>query len=179
MEIGNTEINYVSSSQQSDVGIAGANVSGVATVSGQTTVKDTPQFPDTVTISPQAASVQAAKAATPAQGSTKAADTSNGGAVTGSVSGNGAQKANGVLKQNASKQNASKQNEVKQKQDATQKGLAQGVNKAYFAVDDKHNVVIRIVDSQGKVVKQVPPEDYLKMVDSMKQADSHLFHTKA
>lgn len=178
MEIGNTEINYVSVSQQSDVGIAGANTAGVAATSGQTTVKDTPQFPDSVTISPQAASAQAS-AATPAQGSTNAADTSSGATVSGNGSQNGPQKASGALNQNASKQNTSKQNGIKQIQDAEQKNLSQGVNKAYFAVDDKRNVVIRIVDSQGKVVKQVPPEDYLKMVDAMKQADSHLFHTKA
>ncbi|MEO5361126.1 MAG: flagellar protein FlaG [Nitrospirota bacterium] len=36
--------------------------------------------------------------------------------------------------------------------------------KAFFAVDDDKNVVIKVTDSAGKVVRQIPAEDYLKMV---------------
>lgn len=49
-------------------------------------------------------------------------------------------------------------------------------NKAFFAVDDNKNVVIRIVNADGKVLKQVPPEDYLKMVERMEESAQKLFH---
>lgn len=50
--------------------------------------------------------------------------------------------------------------------------------KAFFAVDDNKNVVIRIVDAQGKVVKQIPPEEYLKSVQAMETSNQKLFHTE-
>jgi uncharacterized FlaG/YvyC family protein len=51
--------------------------------------------------------------------------------------------------------------------------------KAYFAVDENKNVVIKIEDENGKVVRQIPPEEYLKMVDKIKQSAEKLFHTVA
>jgi uncharacterized FlaG/YvyC family protein len=54
-----------------------------------------------------------------------------------------------------------------------------GNRKAYFAVDDKKNVVIKIEDENGKVVRQIPPEEYLKMVDKIEQSAEKLFHTVA
>ncbi|MBF0537103.1 MAG: flagellar protein FlaG [Nitrospirae bacterium] len=52
--------------------------------------------------------------------------------------------------------------------------------KAYFAIDDiTHSVVIRVADYQGKVIRQIPPEDYLKMAETMKKTQESLFSTKA
>jgi uncharacterized FlaG/YvyC family protein len=50
-------------------------------------------------------------------------------------------------------------------------------NKAYFAIDDTKNVVIRIEDEKGNLVRQIPPEEYLKMKDKIKQNVEELFHT--
>lgn len=51
--------------------------------------------------------------------------------------------------------------------------------KAVFAVDDEKNVVIRFVDKKGKVVQQVPPEEYLDMITRLKESTENLFSTKA
>jgi uncharacterized FlaG/YvyC family protein len=51
--------------------------------------------------------------------------------------------------------------------------------KAVFAVDDQKNVVIRFVDKKGKVVRQVPPEEYLDMISKLKESTEQLFSTKA
>lgn len=51
--------------------------------------------------------------------------------------------------------------------------------KAVFAVDDDKNVVVRFVDKKGKVVQQVPPEEYLDMISKFKDVNAHLFSTKA
>ncbi len=41
--------------------------------------------------------------------------------------------------------------------------------KAVFAIDDNKNVVIQLLDEDGKVVQQIPPEDYLEMVKNLKK----------
>lgn len=51
--------------------------------------------------------------------------------------------------------------------------------KAFFAVDENKNVVIRVVDSEGNLIKQIPPEEFLKMVEILKQNREHLFHKEA
>ncbi len=51
--------------------------------------------------------------------------------------------------------------------------------KAYFAVDDKKNVVIKVEDSKGNVVRQIPPEDYIKMSETLRELTNNLFHTTA
>jgi len=51
--------------------------------------------------------------------------------------------------------------------------------KAVFAVDDQKNVVIRFIDKKGKIVRQVPPEEYLDMISKLKENTEHLFSTKA
>ncbi len=51
--------------------------------------------------------------------------------------------------------------------------------KAFLAVDENKNVVIRVIDSDGKVIRQIPPEDYLKMAASLKEIAKNLFHTEA
>ncbi|MCI4624443.1 MAG: flagellar protein FlaG [Candidatus Magnetoovum sp. WYHC-5] len=48
--------------------------------------------------------------------------------------------------------------------------------KAYFDVDENNNVVIKIVSNDGEVIKQIPPEDYIKMVEGMKESVKNLFH---
>ncbi|MCI4624511.1 MAG: flagellar protein FlaG [Candidatus Magnetoovum sp. WYHC-5] len=53
------------------------------------------------------------------------------------------------------------------------------VNKAYFAVDEKaQQVVIRIVNPDGELLKQIPPEEYLKLVERMKVSYQNLFHAE-
>ncbi len=51
--------------------------------------------------------------------------------------------------------------------------------KAVFAVDDDKNVVIRFVDKKGKVVQQMPPEEYLDMISKLRASTENLFSTKA
>ncbi len=51
--------------------------------------------------------------------------------------------------------------------------------KAVFAVDKDENVVIRFIDKKGKVVRQVPPEEYLDMISKLKESTSNLFSAKA
>jgi uncharacterized FlaG/YvyC family protein len=48
--------------------------------------------------------------------------------------------------------------------------------KTYFAVDENKNVVIRITDDNGKVVKQIPPEDYLQAAQKLEENMKSLFH---
>lgn len=42
--------------------------------------------------------------------------------------------------------------------------------KAVFAIDDNKNVVIQVLDEDGKVIKQLPPDDYLDMVKKIKES---------
>ncbi|MFY9270025.1 MAG: flagellar protein FlaG [Candidatus Manganitrophaceae bacterium] len=48
--------------------------------------------------------------------------------------------------------------------------------KAFFAVDENKNVVIRIKDAEGNVVKQIPPAEYLKMTETLSESSKNLFH---
>ena len=41
--------------------------------------------------------------------------------------------------------------------------------KAVFVIDDDKNVVIQLLDKDGNVVRQMPPEDYLDMVRTLKE----------
>ncbi|QWR76717.1 flagellar protein FlaG [Candidatus Magnetomonas plexicatena] len=58
----------------------------------------------------------------------------------------------------------------------TEKPAEANESKAVFAVDENKNVVIRILDSGGKVVKQIPAEDYVKMAQQLEQSAKSLFH---
>ena len=51
--------------------------------------------------------------------------------------------------------------------------------RAYFALDDNKNVVIRIVDEEGNVIRQIPPEEFLKTVDTLKENMQNLLHLEA
>lgn len=51
--------------------------------------------------------------------------------------------------------------------------------KAFFAVDENKNVVIRIMDDEGNVVKQIPPAEYLKMAETLSESRKTLFHLEA
>lgn len=46
--------------------------------------------------------------------------------------------------------------------------------KAFFAVDGS-SVVIRIVDSDGNMVRQIPPEEYLTMSEQLLETSKNLF----
>jgi len=46
--------------------------------------------------------------------------------------------------------------------------------RAFFAIDENSRVVIRIVDSEGKIVRQIPPEEFLKAVEALKENMQHL-----
>lgn len=51
--------------------------------------------------------------------------------------------------------------------------------KVYFAIDKNDDVIIRIIDSKtGKVVKQIPPEEYLEMSKVLKETTGKLFHVE-
>jgi uncharacterized FlaG/YvyC family protein len=48
--------------------------------------------------------------------------------------------------------------------------------KAFFAIDENKNVVIKVVDQEGNLVRQIPPEEYLKVAESMKMISKKLLH---
>lgn len=50
------------------------------------------------------------------------------------------------------------------------------IHKAFFAVDENENVVIRVVDSEGRIVKQFPPEEYLRAAEVLKGTVQNLLH---
>lgn len=61
------------------------------------------------------------------------------------------------------------------------KEQARDATKAYFAIDDNKNVVIRVVDSKGNIIQQIPSEAMQKMADEFKKklAAGDLFNMKA
>ncbi|QWR76484.1 flagellar protein FlaG [Candidatus Magnetomonas plexicatena] len=72
---------------------------------------------------------------------------------------------------------------LKKQQDAKGKDVQESLataSKAYYSVEnDTNRVVIKIVDNKGNVVKQIPPEDYLKAAKLMNMTTQELFYTKA
>lgn len=48
--------------------------------------------------------------------------------------------------------------------------------KAFFAVDENKNVVIKVVDSDGNLIRQIPPEEFLKVAESLKNVTKKLLH---
>ncbi len=46
---------------------------------------------------------------------------------------------------------------------------------AYFSLDEDGNVVIKIVDREGKLLRQIPPEEYIAMMRNLKKAMENLF----
>ncbi len=40
--------------------------------------------------------------------------------------------------------------------------------KAVFAIDENKHVVIQLVNEEGDVIRQIPPEDYLEMLENLK-----------
>lgn len=51
--------------------------------------------------------------------------------------------------------------------------------KAFFAVDENGNVVIRVIDAQGELVRQIPPEELAKMSTILKEQMEHLLDIEA
>lgn len=47
--------------------------------------------------------------------------------------------------------------------------------KAVFALDDDKNVVIRLLDDKGEVVRQYPPKEYLTMVKKFNEIVDNLY----
>ena len=47
--------------------------------------------------------------------------------------------------------------------------------KAVFALDKEKNVVIRVLDQKGEVVRQFPPEEYINMIKKLKANVENLF----
>lgn len=97
------------------------------------------------------------------------------------VQGSAAPVAEDIVSVTRQQQAASDKEEKKQAQNkAAEPGNAEIYKyKAVFAVDDDKNVVIRFVDKKGKVVQQVPPEEYLEMVSKFRASTENLFSTKA
>jgi uncharacterized FlaG/YvyC family protein len=49
-------------------------------------------------------------------------------------------------------------------------------NKAVFAVDDNDKVVIRVIDPEGNVVKQIPPEEYMRTAEVLRSTITNLLN---
>ena len=54
----------------------------------------------------------------------------------------------------------------------------QAMLRAYFAMDDNENVIVRVEDSDGNVVRQYPPEEYLKATELLQETYNNLFDQK-
>jgi hypothetical protein len=50
--------------------------------------------------------------------------------------------------------------------------------KPVFAVDEDKNIVIRFLDKKGKIVRQIPPDEYLNMVKKLQEAIGNLYSKK-
>ena len=50
--------------------------------------------------------------------------------------------------------------------------------RAVFAVDGDKNVVVRIIDTDGKVLRQIPPEEYMATVARLRELSKSLFDTE-
>lgn len=48
-------------------------------------------------------------------------------------------------------------------------------SKAFFAVTENESVVIRIVDSEGNLISQIPPEEFIKMAEFLRNHNKNLF----
>lgn len=51
--------------------------------------------------------------------------------------------------------------------------------KAFFALDGEDNVVIRFADKEGNIVKQLPPEEFLRLQKQLEETVDSLFSVKA
>lgn len=51
--------------------------------------------------------------------------------------------------------------------------------KAVLAVDGDKNVVVRIIDSDGKVLRQIPPEEYMATVARLRELAKSLLDLEA
>ncbi len=60
-----------------------------------------------------------------------------------------------------------------------EKKVQVGPYRAYFAVDENNNVVIRVVDDKGNVVRQIPPEEYIKMKEALRETIKNLLDLEA
>ncbi|MCX8030424.1 MAG: flagellar protein FlaG [Thermodesulfovibrionales bacterium] len=53
--------------------------------------------------------------------------------------------------------------------------IKQNITKAFFAVTEDENVVIKIVDEEGNLIRQIPPEEYIKLLEFFKNYNKNLF----
>lgn len=67
---------------------------------------------------------------------------------------------------------------AKDKQKTPQVPVFSGINAAYV-IDNDRNVVLRLTDLQGKLVMQIPSEEYLIMVRLMKENAEKILLSKA
>lgn len=63
---------------------------------------------------------------------------------------------------------------MENKPSASQEGSAE--LKAIFAIDDSKNVVVRLIDKNGKTVMQFPPEQLIKIAKELKLPVTNLFN---
>ena len=52
-------------------------------------------------------------------------------------------------------------------------------DRAVFAVDNDHKVVIRILDSKGKLIMQIPPEEAHTLQEKMGETLTNLYSREA
>jgi len=53
---------------------------------------------------------------------------------------------------------------------------AERQTKAIFALDEDKNVVIQVIDEEGEVVRQMPPEEFLEATKSLRELAVNMFH---
>ena len=53
------------------------------------------------------------------------------------------------------------------------------VNRAYFSIDDGGNIIIKVTDPKGELVRQIPPEDFIKAAEALKESFGNILDLEA
>lgn len=53
------------------------------------------------------------------------------------------------------------------------------VHKALFSVDDEGNTIIKIIDPEGELVKQIPPEKFLEAAAALRESFGDILDLEA
>ncbi|GIW46236.1 MAG: hypothetical protein KatS3mg078_0113 [Deltaproteobacteria bacterium] len=88
-----------------------------------------------------------------------------------------------VNRATAAQQDKGKVNETRAKEQKEEKNLKSPANnlfdfRAVFALNEDNEVVIKILDEKGELIRQIPPEEFLKMVKKLKEVTENLFSKK-
>ncbi len=50
--------------------------------------------------------------------------------------------------------------------------------RAILEMDKDNNIIIKIMDSEGKIVRQIPPQEYIEMISAWKENVKAILHVE-